>query len=363
MKRFVFPLLLLLPALTGCQTLGYYTQAISGQCQILHRQRAIASLLEDPVTPESLKQRLRFVLEVRAFAQQELDLPADGHYLQYANLGRGFAVWNVHAAPEFSLAPKSWWYPVVGRLDYRGYFSEQRARRYAASLEKQGYDVYVSGVAAYSTLGWFHDPVLNTFIEQNEMQLAELLFHELAHQRVFAAGDTDFNEAFATAVALEGLRRWTLSRNDPAASQRYQAQLARTEALLKLVARARARLTALYAESADLHGLPHQSGPSGPSSPAETRRAKQLILEQLRQDCQQLKTNWDQRQEDDPWSRQRLNNAQLNTVESYYSLVPAFRNLLQQHDGDLKRFYQAARALAKLKKEQRHLRLKPAPGG
>src|SRR6266516_2270429 len=155
-------LLWLVLGLTGCQAIGYYAQAINGQRQILSRQQSIASLLEDPTTPDTLKQPLRFVRQVRAFAETQLALPANGHYLNYADLGRRFAVWNVHAAPAFSLKPKSWWYPVVGRLDYRGYFSEQRARRYAARLERQGDDVYVSGVAAYSTLGWFHDPVLNT---------------------------------------------------------------------------------------------------------------------------------------------------------------------------------------------------------
>src|SRR6267142_5919651 len=187
MKRFSLwcSLLSLLPALTGCQTVGYYAQAISGQCQVWNRARSIEALLEDPVVTEPLKQRLRLVLEVRAFAEKELHLPANGHYLRYADRGRRFAVWNVHAAPEFSLTPKSWWYPVVGRLNYRGYFSEDRARRYAARLAKQGFDVYIGEVAAYSTLGWFRDPVLNTFIHQNETDLVELLFHELAHQRLF----------------------------------------------------------------------------------------------------------------------------------------------------------------------------------
>jgi len=343
--------------LTGCQTIGYYAQAINGQRQILSRQKSIASLLEDPATPDALKEQLRFVLEIRAFAEKQLALPANGHYLNYADLGRRFAVWNVHAAPAFSLKPKSWWYPVVGRLNYRGYFSEQRARRYAARLQRQGYDVYVGGVVAYSTLGWFRDPVLNTFVNEQETELAELLFHELAHQRLFVAGDTDFNEAFATAVAEEGMRRWLHSRNDPAATRKYEAEIGRTEQFVRVVSRARAKLQALYAEPGPSDALASRSNPGEDHSAADLRHAKQLILDELRRDYERLKADRGGREDYDQWFRQPLNNAQLNTVETYYRLVPAFRQLIQQHRGDLEQFYEATRALGKLSKTERHLRL------
>ncbi len=200
--------LLAVLATTGCQSLGYYGQAIKGQYEIVARQESIEKLLADPHTPAPLKAKLQLVESLRAFAAKDLKLPVDGHYQKYADVRRRFVVWNVEAAPEFSLEPKSWWYPIVGSLEYRGYFSERGATNYAARLRKKGYDVYVGGVQAYSTLGWFKDPVLNTFIFEPEPDLAEILFHELAHQQVFASGDTDFNEAFATTVGQEGARRW-----------------------------------------------------------------------------------------------------------------------------------------------------------
>jgi predicted aminopeptidase len=316
------------------------------------RQQSIESLLKDADTPEPLKQRLRFVLSIREFAERELRLPANGHYLRYADLGRRFAVWNVHAAPEFSLTPKSWWYPIVGSLDYRGYFSEQDARRYAAKLRKMGFDVYVGGVTAYSTLGWFRDPVLNTFIHDTDTDLAELLFHELAHQRLFVSGDTDFNEAFATAVAEEGLRRWMKAQRDAAAMEKYQAGFRRKEQFVKLVSGAREQLKANYEHDS---AVPRQQQSE---NAVLKRQAKQRVLDELRRDYARLKVEWGGHGEYDAWFQQSLNNAQLNTVDAYYHLVPAFRQLLREHGSDLERFYQAAAALGKLKKEERHARLR-----
>src|SRR5262245_58234042 len=216
---------LCLPWLAGCGTVGYYAQAIRGQCQILHRQEPIARLLQDTNTPPRLRQRLELVLRLREFAERDLGLDANGHYRHYADLRRPFAVWNVYAAPEFSLKAKAWWYPVVGRLEYQGYFDEAKARRYASRLATDGYDVYVGGVPAYSTLGWFRDPVLNTFVFDDDVDLADTLLHELAHQRLFVAGDTDFNEAFATAVAEAGVQRWLRAADDqPALARHQQAQ-------------------------------------------------------------------------------------------------------------------------------------------
>jgi len=337
--------------LTGCETCRYYTQAVRGQCQMWNRQRPIRSLLDDANTPEPLKQRLRLVLQVREFAEKELHLPANGHYLRYADLGRRYAVWNIYAAPEFSLTPKSWWYPVVGRLEYRGYFSEQEARRYAAKLQKNGFDVYVGGVTAYSTLGWFRDPVLNTFIHDDEAELIELLFHELAHQRLFVAGDTDFNEAFATAVAEEGLRRWMEARRDPAALKNYQSANRRKEQFVRLVAEARDKLKAIY--ESDAAHPPQQR----PANDTMKRNAKQRVIDELRQGNELLKAAWGGHQSYDAWFTQNLNNAQLNTVDTYYRLVPAFRRLLHEHGGNLENFYQAAASLGKLKDEERQARL------
>jgi predicted aminopeptidase len=340
-----FLLLALTILCSGCETARYYSQAMRGQCQMWARQDSIESLLENGDTPEPLKHRLQLVLQIREFAEKELHLPANGHYLRYADLGRRFAVWNVYAAPELSLAPKSWWYPVVGRLEYRGYFSEEKARRYAAKLGKRGYDVYVGGVAAYSTLGWFRDPVLNTFVHDNDTDLAELLFHELAHQRLFIAGDTDFNEAFATAVAEEGLHRWLGARGDPAALKEHGAADRRTEQFVRIVSRARDKLQAIYEPAV------------APASDAAKRQAKQSVLQELRADYAQLKASWGGRRDYDLWFQQNLNNAQLNTVDTYHRLVPAFRRLLREQGGNLKEFYRAVAALGKLKDAERQARL------
>jgi predicted aminopeptidase len=339
--------------LTGCQTASYYSQAIHGQCQMWNRQRSIQSLLDDPNTPDDLKQRLRFVLEVRTFAEKELQLPANGHYLRYADLGRRFAVWNVYAAPELSLTPKTWRYPIVGRLEYRGFFAEEKARRYATKLEKQNYDVFVGGVTAYSTLGWFHDPVLNTFIHDDDDELAGLLFHELAHQRVFVSGDTDFNEAFATAVAGEGLRRWIESRRDTAALEKHQAEFRRTEQFVTLVAETRKKLEAIY----DAPQSAASSGTAKTASDGTKRQEKQRIIEEMRLDFARLKAEWGGRTDYDDWFNRKPNNAQLNTVDAYYHLVPAFRRLLAENGGSLEAFYRAATALGKLKKSERELAL------
>ena len=225
--RAVCPRALLFIALalgSGCKTAAYYGQAARGQWQILAGREPIGKLLADEKTPEKLQRQLRLVLQLREFAERELKLPVDGHYERYVDVGRPFVVWNVQATPEFSLRPRTWWYPIVGRVKYRGFFSEADARAYAATLA--GQDVYVEGVRAYSTLGWFKDPVLNTFVNHEELDLAQLLFHELGHQRLFVSGDTDFNEAFATAVGEEGVRRWLQIAGRSADWEQYRVALA-----------------------------------------------------------------------------------------------------------------------------------------
>jgi predicted aminopeptidase len=328
---------------SGCQSVGYYSQAIHGQCQILHRRQAIAELLKDPATPPALQTKLRLVLDLRKFAETELHLSANGHYLAYADLGRRYALWNVYAAPEFSLKAKSWWYPVVGRLKYRGYFSEPQARQMACKLKHAGYDVHVGGVPAYSTLGWFRDPVLNTFIDYEETDLAELLFHELTHQRLFIAGDTEFNEALATAVAEEGLRRWLESKNDLDALRAYQQEVRRHEQFIELITQTRAQLEMFYLNPVV------QLDPNA----ARKRAHKEQLLQQLRHHYDALRKTWVGQPDFDAWFKSDLNNARLNTVDTYYQLVPAFRALLRSKRGDLDAFFAALKELSGLRKEQR----------
>src|ERR1051325_6571446 len=249
-KSFLLSLIALLTfSWVGCENLRYYNQAINGQYQILTSKRSIDKLVADSATPSSLREKLQFIVSVRRYAQNELQLPVKGQYSQYADVHRRFVVLNVYAADEFSLEPKWWKFPIVGKASYRGYFSEKEARAYGEKLKKSGYDVYITGIEAYSTVGWFRDPVLNTFINNTEIDLAETLFHELAHQTAFAKGDTDFNEAFATAVAEEGLRRWMTSSTQTNAWSEYRASLDRKDQFIRLVMNARDQLERLYSQN------------------------------------------------------------------------------------------------------------------
>lgn len=351
-------LLLAVLAMSGCQTLSYYGQAIKGQYEIVAHEDRIEKLLADPQTPAPLKVKLQLVQSLRSFAKKDLKLPVDGHYQKYVDVHRPFVVWNVEAAPEFSLEPKTWWYPLVGSLDYRGYFAEASARHYAARLQQKGYDVYVGGVEAYSTLGWFKDPVLNTFISNPESDLAETIFHELGHQRVFASGDTDFNEAFATTVGQEGARRWLKAKGDQAALDNYLAELRRTDQFARLIATTRGRLEALYGDERTPDGQIKAARKKGTIEPEQLRQRKQQILGQLKQEYAQLKSQWGGNTEYDDWFARPVNNAQLNSVADYYDLVPGFECLLALNGGDLEKFYQAADKLAGEPKAARQLRLR-----
>jgi predicted aminopeptidase len=343
-RKWIFSslLVLALAAVAGCQSIGYYKQAVSGQVQMLSNQQPLSKLIADSETKPALKEKFRLILALREFAEANLGLSAGGRYLSYVDLHRSNAVWNVYAAPELSLKPKSWWYPVVGSVTYRGYFSEKDAEKYAAKIRKKGFDVYVGGVDAYSTLGWFKDPVLNTFIDDSERRLAALIFHELTHQRLFISGDTEFNEALATAVAEEGLRRWLLEKNDSVALEKYHAELKRKKQFVDLIQKTRRQLKSVY-----------EKFPAD-SQPAMAREQKKIILNQLRADYAKLKQEWNGHSGYDDWFAGPLNNAQLNTVSTYYDLVPVFRKMIDDDGGDLKRFFSGAKKFAQMSKEKRH---------
>lgn len=329
---------------------------MGGQFEIFAKRQKIEKLLASEETRPRLKEKLQLVMDLREFAEKELHLEPDGHYTCYADLGRRYVVWNVYAAPEFSLEPKKWWYPVVGNLKYRGFFSERDASEYGANLAREGYDVFVGGVDAYSTLGWFKDPVLNTFIHHDESDLAELLFHELAHQRVFASGDTDFNEAFATTVGEEGARRWMAKHGDDATRADYAAGLKRKDQFVALIMRAREQLRTVYGvESA--HDRRAKAAPGSEPLVAMKRQRKEAVLADLRSDYERLKVAWGGYDGYDRWFSRSLNNAQLNTVATYYHLVPAFSFLLNENKGNLEKFYADCRVLAEKPKDERKVEL------
>jgi predicted aminopeptidase len=339
---------------SGCQTLSFYGQAIKGQYQLLAYRHSIENLLADPSTTPGLKTQLELVQSLRVFAAKELKLPVDGHYTKYVDVHRRFVVWNVEAAPEFSMEPKTWWYPIVGSLKYRGYFSERNATNYGAALARRGYDVFVGGVDAYSTLGWFRDPVLNTFIFNPEPDLAETIFHELGHQRVFARSDTDFNEAFATTVGEEGARRWLRNKGNDTVYQRYLAEIRRTRQFARLITATREQLEALYGDDRTEEGKIKATKRKLGMPPKKLRDEKQRIMNGLQAEYAKLKKEWHEDPSYDSWFARQVNNAQLNSVAAYYDLVPGFEHLLELNGGDLQKFYAEAERLSKMPKKERH---------
>jgi predicted aminopeptidase len=328
-------------AQSGCAGLGYYAQSIHGQLSLLAKRKPIAALSESPELSEEQRNTLRTVLDIRSFASEELRLPDNASYRTYAELGRPYVVWNVFATPEFSLQPKVWCFPIVGCVSYRGYFSENRAEAYAEQLRGAGFDTYVGGVRAFSTLGWFADPVLSTMLDQSPAALAAVIFHELAHQRLYLKGETGFNEAFAVTVEREGVQRWLRARDRLPALEDYRRKGVQRESFLTLIDTTRRQLTALYRQ---------------PIEAERKRQQKALILQGLQQAVARNKLLSEAR-DYERWLASGLNNAKLASVATYYDLVPAFQRLLAFQEDDLAAFYRASEVLATLATDERRLLL------
>ncbi|HXZ92272.1 MAG TPA: aminopeptidase [Burkholderiales bacterium] len=333
-------------ALSGCETLSYYAQAVGGQFELMRKAQPVSEWIADPATPPALRQRLELAERMRAFASQELKLPDNGSYRSYARLERPYVVWNVFAAPEFSVAPVESCFPVAGCVDYRGFFARADAERYAAELRAKGLDVFSYGVPAYSTLGWFDDPLLSTFIGYPDWELARLMFHELAHQLVYVKGDTTFNESFAVTVEDEGVRRWLESEGRSGELAAFREAEARKRAFVDLIEEARARLAHVYAERL---------------APDAMRAAKQAELARLAGRYAALKERWGGYSGYDRLMAEP-NNALLASISAYTQLVPAFRRELAAVHGDLGAFYARVKALARLPKGERDALLEKGAG-
>ena len=334
---------ILMAAASGCSTAKFYSQAIHGQAEILRKARPAAVVMRDTKVSGEVRRKLALTQEVRRFAEEQLGLPADRQYDRYTDLGRRYVSWVVHAALEFSVEGKTWRYPFLGPLKYRGFFSKSAAEEEAANLRAKGYEVYVGGVKAYSTLGWFRDPVLNTFFQSSDAELAELLFHELTHVQLFLPGDTDFNEAFATANAEHGVRRWLESKGDRPALARYEASLAKDREIIRLLLQTREKLKRLYMSES--------------RSVAQMRRGKAAILQEMREEYAQIRARWRGDSRYDRTFAKPWNNARLNTVATYYDLVPGFERLLEAKRGDLNAFYAAVEAMRTMTKTERRVAL------
>lgn len=331
---------------SGCSNLGYYSQSVGGHIELLRSAKSLDAWLADPDTPPALKQRLELAKRMREFSVQVLKLPDNASYQRYGDLHRSAAVWNVVAAPALSLVLKTWCYPAVGCVGYRGYFDRSAAEEFAKQLRAQGLDVSVYPVPAYSTLGWSNwlggDPLLNTFVNGSESDLARLIFHELAHQEIYVSGDTTFNESFATAVERIGTRLWLQREGSDAAREQYRMLEARRSDFRALTMRYRLALQQLYA--------------SGLDDPAK-QREKTRLLAQLRDDYAQLKAQrWGGYAGYDAWFA-GVNNASLGVLAAYTAHVAAFEKLFHQQGDDFERFYAAVRLLAKLPKAEREAAL------
>lgn len=327
-RRFPVPcvLLCLLAILPSCRTVRFYSQAIGGQCEILRGSRPNGEVITDAATPLKVRNQLTAVEEIRHFASVHLHLPGNESYGKYADLGREHVVWVLYAAPEFSLQPKTWHYPVLGNLDYRGYFREADTLALSRELKSQGYDVYVGGVDAYSTLGWFHDPVLNTFVDYPDIDIAEIIFHELTHRKIFRHGQTAFNESLANTVGEEGVRRWLKFQGRWADLKKYELRIIRRRRFYEEIDRSRQKLEALYASGTAAYVM---------------RSQKAVVLRSLRGQLLELRRRWGGRGLEG-WLNQDINNAHLVSLHIYTDKMPVLQKLLKECGGELDEFYRRA---------------------
>ncbi|MCY4467504.1 MAG: aminopeptidase [Thiotrichales bacterium] len=335
-------------ALTGCASVGYYAQSVTGHLGLMSRARPIETVVADPDTEPRLAARLRTALDIRDFASSTLGLPANASYRHYVDLDRRYVVWNVVAASELSLEPRRWCFPVAGGLSYRGYFSQSAATEHAAALDSEGWDVTVAGVRAYSTLGWFDDPLLSSMVDLPEYFLAGIVFHELAHQRLYVPGDTEFNESFAVVVERAGMRRWIEAAGRAELSEHYRVAADRRAAFLDVVRDTRRDLEAAYASSR-------------PDS--EKREAKARLFERLRSRYAALRATWASGPTYDFWFERGVNNAAIALLSTYDRWVPALEALLARSGGDLQAFYRASDELAALSPDERRAGLEALEPG
>ena len=321
---------LAMACLSGCQSVAYYTQAAVGQSALLWHSRPIDEVIRDPKTSDPLRDRLRFVQSVRDYAESALFLPATGSYRRFTDIGRDFILWSVVAAEEFSTEPKLFCHPITGCVAYQGYFDRADALAFSEGLESAGYETAVGPVAAYSTLGWFAAPVLSSVLHYSDTQVAELIFHELAHELLFITGDTTFNESFATFVARAGVEQWLTDSGRTASLEDFKVDAARNDKAVNLTRDTRLALGELYARSI---------------TQADMRLQKEIMLGELAERYRKMRnenrvSNWD------GWFEEGLNNAKLTSLGSYHDDIDLFAGLFEKADRDFEVFYLAVRALA-----------------
>lgn len=336
MKR-VFRLLaaaVLVSGVAGCTSISYYAQSLEGHVEIMAARKNVGKLIRDPSTPEPLRAKLTSASAIRRFATEELALPDNSSYRSYVDVGRNDVTLAVFAAPQFSLAPVTWCFPVFGCVPYKGYFSRKDALENAAQLQRQGLDVYVTGITAYSTLGWFSDPLLSTMLRQNDTYLASLIFHELAHQKIYVNGDSGFNEAFAVTVETTGTKKWLRATGNRAGLRNYEIDRKRKADFLGLIAKTRDELRQVY---------------GSPRGPEQMAAAKAATIDRLRARYRQMRDKrWAGYRGYDAWFDSPINNAKLAATAVYGEEVPAFLRLFDLCARDYPRFYASVRRIGNL---------------
>ena len=338
-----FVLFLILVSLSGCSSIDYFSHLAKGQFDLLWQRESVDKLIAADDTPDRLRERLQLSLRVRLFAEEQLHLPVDEAYSSYVDLGRPYVVWNVYAAPALSFQAYTWCYPLLGCMAYRGFYDEARAHAAAKELEAEGYEVKVGGVQAYSTLGYFDDPLLNTFLFQSEPGFIELLVHELAHRKLYIKDDTAFNENFATAVAYLGTEQWYRSLNQDDQFSRFDLYKQRYQLLIDFLLGYKDKLLQVYTDPE--------------LSDEQKRQQKKQLMQSLHDDYSELKEQqkWDNRY--DRWVYS-MNNASFATLSNYQQWVPAFVRLYEQHNSQWPAFYAAVEALSAKEKAERDQVLK-----
>jgi predicted aminopeptidase len=333
-------LLISLSSISGC-ALSYYWQAAAGQLELLGQRTPISEVLVDPEQSDATRAVLLRTTQMREFAVTELGLPDNESYRSYADLGRPYVVWNVVAAEEFSVDARRWCFPIAGCVTYRGYFAQEDAERYAENLSAEGLDTYVAGTSAYSTLGYFSDPILNTMLSGGELYIAGVIFHELAHQLFYIPGDTDLNEAFASTVEEYGTQRWLLKEGDDQAVDSYRRRQERREDFFRLIANQQARLREIY---------------QGTGSPDEMRAAKREAFQILVAEYETLRDGWGDSTDYENWFSRPLNNAQIASVAAYSRWLPNLRAYLSEYG--LEALYAEMALLEELPDTEREVRLR-----
>ena len=329
--------LLAASTVSACSSFGYYMDLMAGHSELLEQRKPVSEVIADEKTNNSLRKALQKSQKIRDFASKSLYLPENNSYRQYADLNRPFVVWNVVAAKKLSVEAKKWCFLFVGCLSYKGYFSKEEAQTEAQRLATAGYDVHIAGAKAYSTLGWFDDPLLNTMMYRSEARRAGIIFHELAHQLIYIENDTAFNEAFATVVEQEGIREWFNKNGKHKEYADYLEQNKRDAQINELLLETRKALMLLYKSNA----------------PEERKLiAKKQYFALLQKKYQQLKKTWSGKNINafDEWMTQGLNNSHLLLVATYYDLVPIFKKIMKEENNNFKKFYARVKKLGRINK-------------